>query len=45
LKPGQTITITQSSVSLEQLLGKFIFSVTSLNSPGKSSDPPAGEPK
>ncbi len=32
LKPGQTITITQSSVSLEELLGKFIFSVTSLNS-------------
>jgi phospholipid/cholesterol/gamma-HCH transport system substrate-binding protein len=31
LKPGQTIAITQSSVSLEELLGKFIFSVTSLN--------------
>ncbi len=31
LKSGQTITITQSSVSLEELLGKFIFSVTSLN--------------
>ena len=31
LKPGQTITVTQSSVSLEELLGKFIFSVTSLN--------------
>ena len=31
LKPGQAITITQSSVSLEQLLGKFIFSVTNLN--------------
>lgn len=31
LKPEQTITITQSSVSLEELLGKFIFSVTSLN--------------
>ena len=30
LKPGQTITITQSSVSLEELLGKFIFSATSL---------------
>jgi phospholipid/cholesterol/gamma-HCH transport system substrate-binding protein len=36
LKPGQTITITQSSVSLEELLGKFIFSVTSLNN-AKSS--------
>jgi phospholipid/cholesterol/gamma-HCH transport system substrate-binding protein len=32
LKPGQTITVTQSSVSLEELLGKFIFSVTSLSS-------------
>jgi phospholipid/cholesterol/gamma-HCH transport system substrate-binding protein len=30
LKPGQTITITQGSVSLEQLLGKFIFSVTDM---------------
>ena len=30
LKPGQSITITQSSVSLEQLLGKFIFSVTDM---------------
>jgi len=30
LKPGGAITITQSSVSLEQLLGKFIFSVTSM---------------
>jgi phospholipid/cholesterol/gamma-HCH transport system substrate-binding protein len=30
LSPGQTITVTQSSVSLEELLGKFIFSVTSL---------------
>ena len=33
LKPGQMITVTQSSVSLEELLGKFIFSVTSLNGP------------
>jgi phospholipid/cholesterol/gamma-HCH transport system substrate-binding protein len=31
LKPGQTITATESSISLEELLGKFIFSVTSLN--------------
>ena len=28
LQPGQTVAITQSAVSLEQLLGKFIFSVT-----------------
>jgi phospholipid/cholesterol/gamma-HCH transport system substrate-binding protein len=39
LKPGQTITITQSSISLEQLLGKFIFSATSLSSAGKNSQP------
>ncbi|MBO0711788.1 MAG: outer membrane lipid asymmetry maintenance protein MlaD [Acetobacteraceae bacterium] len=30
LQPGATITITQSSVSIEQLLGKFIFSATTL---------------
>jgi phospholipid/cholesterol/gamma-HCH transport system substrate-binding protein len=35
LKPGQMLTVTQSSVSLEELLGKFIFSVTTLNG-GKS---------
>jgi phospholipid/cholesterol/gamma-HCH transport system substrate-binding protein len=38
LKPGQDITITQSSVSLEQLLGKFIFSVTSLNGQKSGQD-------
>ncbi|MDR3530554.1 MAG: outer membrane lipid asymmetry maintenance protein MlaD [Rhodopila sp.] len=32
LKPGQTITVTQSSISLEELLGKFIFSATNLTS-------------
>jgi phospholipid/cholesterol/gamma-HCH transport system substrate-binding protein len=30
LQPGGTITITQSAVSIEQLLGKFIFSATSI---------------
>jgi phospholipid/cholesterol/gamma-HCH transport system substrate-binding protein len=48
LKAGDTITITQSSVSLEQLLGKFIFSVTSLNGGGKGgqsgSDSPSPSP-
>jgi len=50
LKPGETITVTQSSVSLEELLGKFIFSVTSLNSQkanqpgGTTSQPAAGQP-
>ena len=32
LQPGQTITITQSSISIEQLLGKFIFSAGNLAS-------------
>ena len=36
LRPGQAITITQSSVSLEQLLGKFIFSVTDMVNAVKS---------
>ncbi len=39
LAPGGTITLTQSSVSLEQLLGKFIFSATSLSSKPKEVDP------
>lgn len=38
LKPGQVITVTQSSVSLEDLLGKFIFSVTSLNGGSKDGN-------
>jgi len=40
LRPGQAITITQSSVSIEELLGKFIFSATSLQ---KSSAGEAGQ--
>lgn len=43
LKPGQTITVTQSSISLEQLLGKFIFSVTTLNN-AKSGQDSGGKP-
>ena len=39
LPPGGAITITQSSVSLEQLLGKFIFSVTSLGNTEKPETP------
>jgi phospholipid/cholesterol/gamma-HCH transport system substrate-binding protein len=35
LKPGQTITITQSSISIEGLLGKFIFSAGNLAAGGK----------
>ena|ERR1035437_2551211 len=49
LKPGGTITITQSSVSLEQLLGKFIFSVTTMVNtvkPGEAVKPATqGAPK
>jgi phospholipid/cholesterol/gamma-HCH transport system substrate-binding protein len=44
LTPGGTITITQSSVSLEQLLGKFIFSAASLTDKAKAA-PDAGAPK
>lgn len=43
LNPGGTITITQGSISLEQLLGKFIFSVTSMK-PTSDADS-AGKPK
>jgi phospholipid/cholesterol/gamma-HCH transport system substrate-binding protein len=42
LKPGQTIAITQSAISLEELLGKFIFSVTSLNSAKNGQDGASG---
>ena len=35
LQPGQAITITQGSVSLEELLGKFIFSLTNAK-PGQT---------
>jgi phospholipid/cholesterol/gamma-HCH transport system substrate-binding protein len=47
---GGTITITQSSISLEQLLGKFIFSAASLTSKSSGasasgSDPKAATPK
>lgn len=31
LQPGQTVTITQSSINIENLLGKFIFSAGNLS--------------
>jgi phospholipid/cholesterol/gamma-HCH transport system substrate-binding protein len=43
LQPGQSITITQSSVSLEELLGKFIFSITNVPKPGEAQ-PGAAKP-
>jgi phospholipid/cholesterol/gamma-HCH transport system substrate-binding protein len=42
LQPGQSITITQSSVSIEELLGKFIFSIANVK-PGESQ-PGAAQP-
>jgi phospholipid/cholesterol/gamma-HCH transport system substrate-binding protein len=48
LEPGGVITITQSTISLEQLLGKFIFSVTDLvgaMKPAQGSSQPPGAPQ
>jgi phospholipid/cholesterol/gamma-HCH transport system substrate-binding protein len=51
LPPGGRITITQSSISIEQLLGKFIFSASSIANAaqgggGAAQDKPAqGAPK
>ena len=50
LQPGQRITITQGSVSIEELLGKFIFSMTNVPKPGQpapaaSQTPAAGTAK
>jgi len=42
---GGTITITQSSISLEQLLGKFIFSATSLGSKSNGTNANGPEQK
>lgn len=44
LQPGQTITITQSSVSLEELLGKFIFSIANVPKGGGEQQPGAQKP-
>ena len=40
LRDGQRIEITQSAISLESLLGRFIFSVTEMNRP---ATPGAGD--
>jgi phospholipid/cholesterol/gamma-HCH transport system substrate-binding protein len=42
IKSGGRVTITQSSVSLEELLGKFIFSVTDLVSSLQTSGGASG---
>ncbi len=46
IPPGGTVTITQSSISIEQLLGKFIFSMGNLSGgqkPGGNAAPPASQ--
>jgi phospholipid/cholesterol/gamma-HCH transport system substrate-binding protein len=43
LPPGGTIGITQSSISIEQLLGKFIFSAGNLASSMQNKDQGAGQ--
>ena len=50
LRDGQEITITQSAVSLESLLGRFIFSVTEMNQqrgdqPQAPATPQQGAPR
>lgn len=37
LKPGDTIGITQSAINIEELLGKFIFSISDMSSQMKSN--------
>ena len=44
LQPGQSITITQGSVSLQELLGKFIFSATNMVSAMNSHDKGGSQP-
>ena len=44
LQPGGTITITQSSISIEELLGKFIFSMTNAPKPGTQQQPTEQKP-
>ena len=45
LQPNAVISITQSSISLEQLLGKFIFSATSLTDKTKAVSPAPDQPE
>lgn len=42
LPPGGTITVTQSSINIEDLLGKFVFSMANMstsNKPGEGGKP------
>ena len=42
VKPGGQLALTQSSISIEELLGKFIFSAANLSS--QQQQPGAGKP-
>lgn len=44
LRPGQSITITQGAVSLQDLLGKFIFSATNMVNAMTSNGKGGGQP-
>jgi phospholipid/cholesterol/gamma-HCH transport system substrate-binding protein len=47
IPPGGTLSITQPSINIEQLLGRFIFSMGNLGSAAKPGEPakPAEAPK
>lgn len=45
IPPGGQVTITQSSISIEQLLGKFIFSMGNLSGGQKPGQTQGAEPK
>ena len=44
LKPGDAITITQGSINLESLIGKYIFGSAGKDSGGSTHDKPAQGP-
>jgi phospholipid/cholesterol/gamma-HCH transport system substrate-binding protein len=41
MRPGQSFAVTQSAINIEDLLGKFIFSLGGSSSSGKSGAGPA----
>jgi phospholipid/cholesterol/gamma-HCH transport system substrate-binding protein len=43
LQPGQTMTITQGAINIEELLGKFIFSASNLASSEKGGQGGGGQ--
>ncbi len=44
LKAGQAITVTQSAINIESLLGKFVFSAANLASSTKNAAKPSAAP-